>query len=164
MTEAPLVPAENGGLIPGDAGWFVLNARDTRWLEGTLGAYCAWEGLDAARFSQLGVNLNVLEPGMPMAMYHRENTQEDFLVFAGECVVIVEGEERPLRQWDLFHCRPASRTRSSAPGRALRSCSRWARAPAARTRGCCTRSTRRRRGTRPASTRRRRSPRMRTPA
>jgi uncharacterized cupin superfamily protein len=106
MTEAPLVPAENGGLIPAAEGWFVLNARDTRWLEGTLGAYCAWEGADAARFSQLGINLNVLEPGMPMAMYHRENAQEDFLVLAGECVVIVEGEERPLRQWDLFHCPP----------------------------------------------------------
>jgi uncharacterized cupin superfamily protein len=41
-----------------------------------------------------------------MAMYHHENSQEDFLVLAGECVVIVEGEERPLRQWDLFHCPP----------------------------------------------------------
>ena len=104
MTEAKLVPAENGGLIPEDAGWFVLNARDARWLEGTLGAYCAWEGPDAARFPQVGINLNVLEPGVPMAMYHRENSQEDFLVLAGECVVVVEGEERPLRQWDLFHC------------------------------------------------------------
>ena len=87
MTEAKLVPAENGGLVPGDAGWFVLNARDARWLEGTLGAYCAWEGPDAGRFPQVGINLNVLEPGMPMAMYHRENSQEDFLVLAGECVV-----------------------------------------------------------------------------
>jgi uncharacterized cupin superfamily protein len=41
-----------------------------------------------------------------MAMYHRENTQEDFLVLAGECLVIVEGEERPLKRWDLFHCPP----------------------------------------------------------
>jgi uncharacterized cupin superfamily protein len=72
MTEAKLVPAENGGLIPADA----------------------------------GINLNVPEPRIPMAMYHRENTQEDFLVLAGECVVIVEGEERPLWQWDLFHCPP----------------------------------------------------------
>jgi uncharacterized cupin superfamily protein len=106
MTEAKLVPAENGGVIPEDAGWFVLNARDARWLEGTLGAYCAWEGPDAGRFPQVGINLNVLEPGIPMAMYHRENSQEDFLVLAGECVVVVEGEERPLRQWDLFHCPP----------------------------------------------------------
>ena len=106
MTEAKLVPAENGGVVPEDAGWFVLNARDARWLEGTLGAYCAWEGPADGRFPEVGINLNVLEPGVPMAMYHRENTQEDFLVLAGECVVVVEGEERPLRRWDLFHCPP----------------------------------------------------------
>ena len=34
-------------------------------------------------------------------MYHRENDQEDFLVLAGEALAIVEGEERPLRQWDF---------------------------------------------------------------
>ena len=36
-------------------------------------------------------------------MYHRENAQEDFLVLSGECVAIVDGQERPLRQWDLLH-------------------------------------------------------------
>jgi uncharacterized cupin superfamily protein len=39
-----------------------------------------------------------------MAMYHWEADQEDFLVLAGEAVLIVEGEERPLRQWDFVHC------------------------------------------------------------
>ena len=39
-----------------------------------------------------------------MAMYHRENDQEDFLVLAGEALLIVEGTERPLRRWDLVHC------------------------------------------------------------
>ena len=37
-------------------------------------------------------------------MYHWEADQEDFLVVAGEAVLIVEGEERPLKQWDLAHC------------------------------------------------------------
>ena len=37
-------------------------------------------------------------------MYHRENDQEDFLLLAGEALLIVEGEERPLRAWDLVHC------------------------------------------------------------
>jgi uncharacterized cupin superfamily protein len=37
-------------------------------------------------------------------MYHGENAQEDFLVLAGECLLLVEGEERPLRQWDFVHC------------------------------------------------------------
>ena len=58
----------------------------------------------AADFLQLGINLTVLDPGEPMAMYHWEADQEDFLVLAGEALAIVEGEERPLRQWDFVHC------------------------------------------------------------
>ena len=38
-------------------------------------------------------------------MYHWEADQEDFLVLSGDAVLIVEGEERPLRQWDFVHCR-----------------------------------------------------------
>jgi uncharacterized cupin superfamily protein len=52
----------------------------------------------------LGININVLDPGVPMAMYHWEADQEDFLVLAGEALLIIEGEERPLRQWDFVHC------------------------------------------------------------
>ncbi|HEX7525864.1 MAG TPA: cupin domain-containing protein [Gaiellaceae bacterium] len=55
-------------------------------------------------FPQLGINVEVLRPGDVMAMYHWEADQEDFLVLAGEALLIVEGEERPLRQWDLVHC------------------------------------------------------------
>jgi uncharacterized cupin superfamily protein len=91
------------GLVPEGDGWFVLNARGTRWRAyGPLGAACDFEG--KRPFRQLGVNLNVLRPGEPMSMYHRESHQEGFLVLAGECLLIVEGEERPLRQWDFFHC------------------------------------------------------------
>ena len=56
--------------------------------------------------AQLGVNLFVLQPGEPMAMYHWEADQEDFLVLAGEAVLIIEGEERTLRAWDFVHCPP----------------------------------------------------------
>ncbi len=55
-------------------------------------------------FAQVGINLFVLAPGEPMAMYHWEADQEDFLVLSGDAVLIVEGEERPLRQWDFVHC------------------------------------------------------------
>src|SRR5438105_14714760 len=89
--------------MPGGDGWFVLNAQDARWLVGELGAYCPFEG-KGARFPQLGINLNVMNPGEPMTMYHRENAQEDFLVLSGEALLIVNGEERPLRPWDLFDC------------------------------------------------------------
>ena len=85
--------------------WFVLNARDAEWVDCALGKYCGFEAKDD-RFEQLGVNLNLLQPGEPMTMYHRENAQEDFLVLDGECLLIVEGEERRLRRWDLFHCPP----------------------------------------------------------
>jgi uncharacterized cupin superfamily protein len=43
-----------------------------------------------------------------MAMYHWEADQEDFLVLAGEALLIIEGEERPLRQWDFVHCPPGA--------------------------------------------------------
>ena len=58
---------------------------------------------------QLGVNPFVLMPGEPMAMYHWEGDQEDFLVVAGEAVLIVEGKERKLRAWDIVHCPPDTR-------------------------------------------------------
>ncbi len=41
---------------------------------------------------------------MPMSMYHWEADQEDFLVLAGEALLVIEGEERPLRRWDFVHC------------------------------------------------------------
>ena len=100
MPEARL---ESG--VPQTDGWFVLNARDARWTWNELGGYCPFEG-DLARFPELAVNLNWLAPGKPMAMYHAEESQEAFLVLLGECLLIVEGEERPLRAWDFFHCPP----------------------------------------------------------
>jgi uncharacterized cupin superfamily protein len=91
------------GLVPDGEGWFVLNARDAVWrhAEGR-GAVCLLEG--DVDFQQLGLNPFVLGPGEPMAMYHWEADQEDFLVVSGEALLIVEGEERSLRQWDFVHC------------------------------------------------------------
>jgi len=51
----------------------------------------------------------MLAPGDRMAMYHWEADQENFLVVAGEAVLIVEGEERPLKQWDFVHCPPETK-------------------------------------------------------
>ena len=100
----PEAKLEDGA--PKTDGWFVLNARDARWQHNELGWYCNFEGEDGGTFEQFGINLNVLPPGAPMAMYHEEPGQEDFLVLRGECLLIVEDQERPLRQWDLFHCPP----------------------------------------------------------
>src|SRR5205823_14380631 len=63
---------------------------------------------DAAPFDQIGYTLAVLGPGQPNGMYHREDDQEDFLVLSGECLLIVEGEERHLRAWDFVHCPPGT--------------------------------------------------------
>jgi uncharacterized cupin superfamily protein len=81
----------------------VLNARAARWLHGEgRGARLSFEG--KADFPQVGINLFVLAPGEPVGMYHWEADQEDFLVLSGEALLIVEGSERPLRQWDFVHC------------------------------------------------------------
>ena len=55
-------------------------------------------------FTQTGFTLAVLEPGKPTGMYHAESDQEDFLVLAGTCLLIVEEQERQLRAWDFVHC------------------------------------------------------------
>ena len=91
------------GLVADGDRWFVVNARESRWRDaGHFGRFCNFEG--KRRFRQLGINLNVLEPGQPIGMYHRERRQEDFLVLSGECLLLVESQERTLRAWDFVHC------------------------------------------------------------
>jgi uncharacterized cupin superfamily protein len=99
--EASLEPGD-GGLVPVGEGWFVLNARDARWLEGEFGASTRFEG--ETKFPKVGLNIGVLAPGQPACMYHGEDEQEDFLVLSGECLLLIEGEERPLKAWDFVHC------------------------------------------------------------
>jgi uncharacterized cupin superfamily protein len=83
------------------ANWYVLNAREGRWRErGPRGRVKELVEDD----EQVGVNLFVLEPGQSMSMYHWEADQEGFFVLSGEALLIVEDVERPLRQWDYFHC------------------------------------------------------------
>ena len=106
IPESRLEPTEHG-LVPHGDGRFVLNAREARWLHvAGRSAICEFEGSypDEQDFLQFGINLSVLAPGEPMAMYHWEADQEDFLVLAGEGLLIVEGKERPLQQWDFVHC------------------------------------------------------------
>ncbi len=56
-------------------------------------------------FEHFGINITVLEPEQS-SVYHAEANQEAFLVLAGECRLLVEGEERRLRPWDFFHSAP----------------------------------------------------------
>lgn len=102
VPEVPLRETKDGLVADGD-GWFVINATESRWRDaGPFGCYCDFEG--KRRFRELGFNVSVLEPGQAIGLYHRELAQEGFLVLAGECLLLVEGEERPLRTWDFVHC------------------------------------------------------------
>jgi uncharacterized cupin superfamily protein len=102
IPEAKYEDTEHGRVAVGD-GWFVTNAQEVPWwARPGRGFYCEFEG--RTDFPQYGINITVVGPGEPVSMYHWEADQEDFLVVAGEAVLIVEGEERPLRQWDLVHC------------------------------------------------------------
>ena len=107
VPEARLEATEHG-LVAKTDGWFVVNAREARWLhtEGRS-AICDFEG--DVDFPQVGINVSVLRPGESMGLYHWEAAQEDFLVLAGEALLIVEGEERPLRAWDFVHCPPETK-------------------------------------------------------
>jgi len=108
--EAALERTE-AGLVPASGGWFVMNAREARWIEragrGVNLPFTGWTEVEAeSYFPQLGIALVVIGPGEPIGMYHWEADQEDFLVLSGEALLIVEGQERPLRQWDFVHCPP----------------------------------------------------------
>jgi len=59
---------------------------------------------DGRSWPDTGINVQIMQPGQPNCRYHSEPVQEDFLVLHGECIAIIDGEERPLKQWDFFHC------------------------------------------------------------
>jgi len=114
MVEEATLKQTDEGLVPDGHGWFVMNARDARWVRrpgrGHNVPLTGWTDLEAETyFPELGVNLMRLDPGEPVGMYHWEAETEDFLVLAGEALLIVEGQERPLRQWDFVHTPPGTR-------------------------------------------------------
>jgi uncharacterized cupin superfamily protein len=91
------------------AGWFIVNASDAPWerIPG-FGARCRFEDPDD-RFPNFGLSLRALQPGEAASLYHAETTQEGFLVLEGQCLAVIDGEERRLRAWDYFHCPPETR-------------------------------------------------------
>jgi uncharacterized cupin superfamily protein len=102
------------GLAPKSAGWFVLNARDARWFDKPgQGHSVPLTGNDEYEaetfFPMLGMAIRVMSPGEVSTTYHWETEQEDFLVLAGEALLVIEGQERPLKQWDFVHCPPEAR-------------------------------------------------------
>jgi quercetin dioxygenase-like cupin family protein len=97
----------DAGLIPEGEGWFVLNARDVSWIRSEeRGQDTDFQG--GQEWTQLGFRIQVLSRGQ-RGIYHGERGQEDFLVVSGECVLVIEGEERRLKAWDFVHCPPWTR-------------------------------------------------------
>jgi uncharacterized cupin superfamily protein len=119
MVEESRLEAVDSGLVPVSDGWFVVNVGEAAWLRHeAFGGRCVFESngrvladrpdLEPQMFPQTGFTLAVLEPGKPSGLYHGESNQEDFLVLAGECLLLIEGEERQLRAWDFVHCPPGT--------------------------------------------------------
>jgi uncharacterized cupin superfamily protein len=91
-------------------GWFVLNLADALAVrnEEKGGVVYPLEARTAP-FRDFGANVRVLQPGQPNCLYHSEGAQEGFLVLSGECTLLVEEEERTVRQWDYVHCPAGTR-------------------------------------------------------
>jgi uncharacterized cupin superfamily protein len=100
--EAEVRAGDEGGLVPQDDGWFVVNLADATVMH-TDRFGDGWRLEGKAAFPEFGINVRILQPGQPNALYHREDAQEAFLVLSGECVAIVEDEERPMRKGDFLH-------------------------------------------------------------
>ena len=95
------------GRVAKTEGWFVLHASEARWRSNErFGVASDLEG--DVPFQQVGMHVHVLQPGQPACLYHRETGQEDFFVLSGECMVLIEGEERPLRAGHFVHCPPGT--------------------------------------------------------
>ena len=120
MVEEARLEDVGAGLAPVSPGWFVVNVGEAAWVRNdAFGGRCVFESsprvlaerpdAEPQMFTDTGFTLAVLEPGKPTGMFHAESEQEDFLVLAGTCLLIVEEEERPLRAWDFVHCPAGTR-------------------------------------------------------
>jgi uncharacterized cupin superfamily protein len=107
VTDEARLEQTPGGLAPATDGWFVVNVRDSNWVSSpVLGDACVFEGENQPPWPQLGFTIAVLQPGQSGGRYHGESNQEDFLVLHGECLLLIEDEERHLKAWDFVHCPP----------------------------------------------------------
>jgi len=120
MVEEARLDDVGSGRTPVSPGWFVVNVGEAAWLQhDAFGGRCVFESngrvladlpdAEPQQFADTGFMLAVLEPGKPSGLFHAESVQEDFLVLAGSCLLLVEDHERPLRAWDFVHCPAGTR-------------------------------------------------------
>ena len=97
------------GAVVASPGWFVLNMADCAWTRDDKGGEWATYGEPEGEFQQYGIGIHVLHPGQVNGLYHSESVQEDFLVLSGECLLLIEEQERRLKAWDFVHFAPGTR-------------------------------------------------------
>jgi uncharacterized cupin superfamily protein len=107
MDEAKIEETETG-LQPADDGWWILNASELGWA--TVEGMGTWSSFESPKAPSplLGIGIHILSPGETPGFYHAESNQEGFLVLSGECLAIVEGQERRMGPWDYLHCPPGT--------------------------------------------------------
>jgi uncharacterized cupin superfamily protein len=107
------------GLEPATDGWFILNAADAVGWSRKEGATHVFFESDDSEFPHFGIGIAQLAADVPNCLYHREDRQEGFLVLEGEPLLLIEGEERRLKQWDYVHCPPDAEHVVVGPGTVL---------------------------------------------
>ncbi len=109
MREAEIEETPEGRVARGD-GWFILNLGEMAWK--TVRGFGSWCSFNApnkgADEPGIGVHVHVLMPGEANGYYHAEAAQEGFVVLSGECIAVVEGQERVMRQWDYLYSPPGT--------------------------------------------------------
>ena len=107
VPETPLGQTPEG-LVPEGDGWFVVNIGDARGRQSHKFGQAVRFAHDEAPFRGFGINVRLLQPRQPNCHYHRESKPEAFLVLDGECIAIIEDEERPMRKGDFFYAPPGT--------------------------------------------------------
>jgi uncharacterized cupin superfamily protein len=98
---------EGAGLVPEGEGWFIVKFAEARGSRSErFGAAVRFEG--ETEFRDLAFNVRLLQPGQPNCLYHQESQTEAFLVLEGECLAIVEEQERLLRKGDFLYAPPGT--------------------------------------------------------
>jgi uncharacterized cupin superfamily protein len=108
VDEAKIEQTDEGGVVS-SPGWFILNAADMAWMRDDKGGQWMDFGAPEGEFEQYGIGIHVLHRGQVNGLYHSESVQEDFLVLSGECLLLVEEQERRLKAWDFVHFAPGTR-------------------------------------------------------
>ena len=105
MTEEARMEEAPNGLRPAGPGWFVVNVRRRPPGPSTAPSAPAASSRTARprRSRSSGSTSAWSSPAQPLCLYHEESAQEDFLILAGEALLLVNGEERPLQTWDFVH-------------------------------------------------------------